>query len=334
MVHAIVVTWQGAHLLSPCLRALEAEAKRLPADRLSITVVDNASTDGTSALLTREFPGVTCIPLSENQGFGRGSNAGLRRALDANADFALLVNNDVELEPRCLATLLAAARAHPEAGLLTGTLLFKDEEVVNSTGLVFDALGRVRDRDFRLPLARLDRPDGPVAGVSGGLLLLRCAMLRRIGGFDPDYFAYYEDADLALRAARAGWLCWYVATARARHRFSATFGRGSARQRFLLGRGHLRTLAKHQPPLRSAALVPLTAAWRLFAKAPLELFRRRPALAAAEVQAAVAGVGSALCAWAARVRPRNAAGGNAAGVAEASHDKPGAGDGSGASSCR
>jgi N-acetylglucosaminyl-diphospho-decaprenol L-rhamnosyltransferase len=302
MVHAIVVTWQGAHLLPACLRALEAEARRLPAHGLSIAVVDNASTDGTAAMLTRDFPGVTCIPLSENLGFGRGCNAGVRRALDANADFALLVNNDVELEPGCVAALLAAARAHPEAGLFTGTLLFKDEELVNSTGLVFDALGRVRDRDFRLPLARLDRPDGPVAGVSGGLSLLRCSMLRQIGGFDPDYFAYYEDADLSLRAARAGWICWYVAAARARHRFSATFGRGTARQRFLLGRGHLRTLAKHQPPLRSAALVPLTAAWRMFAKAPLELLRRRPALAAAEVQAAVAGVGSALSAWATRVR--------------------------------
>jgi GT2 family glycosyltransferase len=333
MMHAIVVTWQGASLLGPCLRALEAEARRLPTDGLAITVVDNASSDGTAALLTREFPGATCIPLSENLGFGRGCNAGLRRALDENAEFALLVNNDVELEPGCVAALLAAARAHPEAGLLTGTLLFKDEEVVNSTGLVFDVLGRVRDRDFGLPLARLDRPDGPVAGVSGGLSLLRCSMLRRIGGFDPDYFAYYEDVDLSLRAAHAGWLCWYVAAARARHRFSATFGRGSARQRFLLGRGHLRTLAKHQPPLRSAALVPLTAAWRVFAKAPLELFRRRPALAAAELQAALAGVGSALSAWAARVRQRNSDGDNAAGAAGPRHDEAGAG-GSGPSPCR
>lgn len=301
VVHAIVVTWQGAHLLPDCLRALEAEAARLPPGTLPITVVDNASTDGTSALLLRDFPQVRRMPLAENLGFGRACNAGLRRALDERADFALLVNNDVEVEPGFVGELLACARAHPEAGLFTGTLIFRDEELVNSTGLTFDALGRVRDRDFRRPLRELDRPDGPVEGVSGGVALLRGAMLRQIGGFDPAYFAYYEDADLSLRAARAGWTSWYTSAARARHRGSATLGRGSARQRFLLGQGHLRTLAKHQPPLRSVALVPLTAAYRVLAKAPLELLRGRPGLAAAEVRAAVSGVGSALAAWADRV---------------------------------
>ncbi len=301
LVHAIVVTWNGAHLLPGCLGALLAQ--EAPA-RLHTVVVDNASADGTAELLLRQFPGVEHLRLDENLGYGRANNQAMRRALEAGADFVVLLNNDVELEPGWLARLLEAARAHPEAGLFTGTLLLRGEEVINSTGLEIDAFGRARDRDFRLPRAALAREDGPVAGVSGGAALLRASMLREVGLFDPAYFAYYEDVDLSLRAARRGFASWYVREATARHRFGASFGRGSARQRYLLARGHLRTVALHQPLLKAAALLPLTAAWRVAVKAPLELLRAQPGLALAEVRAALAGGLDALGALIGRSRSR------------------------------
>ncbi|HUJ25630.1 MAG TPA: glycosyltransferase family 2 protein, partial [Myxococcales bacterium] len=171
-------------------------------------------------------------------------------------------------------------------------------------GLDLDALGRARDRDFRVPLAALRRGDGPVAGVSGGAALLRASMLREVGLFDPAYFAYYEDVDLSLRAARAGWESWYVRDAVARHRFGASFGPGSPRQRYLLGRGHLRTLALHQPLAKAAALIPATIAYRTLFKAPLELVRGRPALALAELRAAGGGAFEAARALIDRSRSR------------------------------
>lgn len=275
LVHAIVVTHRGASWLSDCLRAIAGQEAGA---NVEIVVVDNGSNDGTAELLRTRFPAVSVLRLSENQGYARANNAALRRALVAGADFAALVNDDVEGDPGWLQALLDAAAAHPEAGLFCGTLLFRGEERVNSTGLTIDGFGRARDRDFGLPRDQLRRADGPVAGVSGGAALFRCALLRRIGVFDPAYFAYYEDVDLSLRAARAGSICWYAGAAVARHRFGATIGPGSAKQRFLLGRGHLRTLALHQPAFRAAALVPLTAAYRMGIKMPLELLRGRPAL--------------------------------------------------------
>jgi N-acetylglucosaminyl-diphospho-decaprenol L-rhamnosyltransferase len=288
-VHAIVVTWNGAHLIAECLRALKAQDAAV-----RICVVDNASTDGTAALLAREFPDVLHLVLPENQGYGRANNEGMRRALAEGAEFVALINNDVAVAPDWASRMLHAADAHPRAGLFTGTLLFHGEQTVNSTGLEIDALGRARDRDFRLPFSRLARADGPVAGVSGGAALLRASMLREVGLFDPAYFAYYEDVDLSLRAAGCGWTAFYVRDAVARHRFGASFGPGSPLQRYLLGVGHLRTLALHQPLFRAAALVPLTMAYRAAVKAPLELLRRRPALAWAELRAAAAGGAAAL----------------------------------------
>ena len=137
-MHAVVLTWNGAHLLPECLRALRRQDARV---RLHIVVVDNASTDGTAALLACDFPDVEHLRLPENMGYSRGNNEAMRRALDAGADFVALINNDVELAPDWLRILLDGARAHPEVGLLTGTLLFRGEEVVNSTGLQIDALG-------------------------------------------------------------------------------------------------------------------------------------------------------------------------------------------------
>jgi len=285
-VHAVVLTWNGAHLLPDCLRALRRQDAR---SRLHVVVVDNASSDGTAALLACDFPEVEYLRLPENVGYSRGNNEAMRRALDAGADFVALINNDVELAPDWLGLLLEAARAHPEAGLFTGTLLFLGEEVVNSTGLTIDRLGRARDRDFRVPLPRLSRVDGEVAGVSGGAALLRVSMLREIGLFDPAYFAYYEDVDLSLRAARAGYTAFYVRAATARHRFAATFGANSPAQRYLLAVGHLRTLARHRPLPEAAPLVAMTVLYRATVKAPAELLRLRPGLAWAELRAAAAG---------------------------------------------
>ena len=304
-VHAIVVSHRGASWISACLRALESQVAKA---RLEIVVVDNGSVDGTAALLEREFPGVTVLRLPHNEGYGRANNVALRRALAAGADFAALVNDDVEVEPGWLQALLEAATAHREAGLFCGTLLFRGEERINSTGVEIDTFGRARDRDFGVARGQVRRDDGPVTAVTGGAALIRCEVLRTIGVFDPAYFAYYEDVDLSLRAARSGWKCWYAASATARHRFAATAGSGSALQRFLLGRGHLRTVALHERPLRAAALLPLTAVYRVAVKVPLELFRGRPALAFAELRAAIAGSAAALAALPARSRkvPRGA----------------------------
>lgn len=303
-----MLTWKGAHLLPDCLRALLADAARTPAD-VRVVVVDNASADGTTALLARDFPEVEHLRLPGNLGYARANNEALRRALAAGAEFAALLNDDVEVEPGWLGALLAAAGAQPRAGLLCGTLLFRDAEQVNSTGLQIDSLGRARDRDFEVPRAALARPDGPAQGASGGALLLRAQALREVGLFDPAYFAYYEDVDLSLRAARAGWLAWYVAAATARHRFGASFGRGSPAQRRLLGRNHLRTLALHQPAGRALLLVPAVAALRLGVKAPLELAGGRAALALAEARAGLEGFAEALRAVPVRLRggiPRGA----------------------------
>src|SRR5437867_10067172 len=80
LIHAVVVTWQGAHLIGDCLKALLAQSAKV-----HVVVVDNGSTDGTAELVGRDFPGVEVVPLRENLGYGRGNNEAMRRAVEAGA---------------------------------------------------------------------------------------------------------------------------------------------------------------------------------------------------------------------------------------------------------
>jgi hypothetical protein len=293
----LVVNWNGAALLPACLTALSRSTR--PAH---VLVVDNGSVDPSREVVAR-FPGVEWLPLGENTGFAEANNVGIRRALAAGARWIALVNPDVEVAPDWLERLVAAAAAEPRAGLLTGLLLFRDRpHVVNSTGLELDLVGRAYDRDFDVPLGALARPDGPMLGVSGGAVVLRADMLRETGIFDPAYFAYYEDLDLSLRAARLGWRSWYVSSARAVHGYEQSFGAVSPRKKFLLARNHLRALAAHAPLWRAVLLPPGIAATRAVVMPIVELARGRPSMAWAHLKGAGAGLAFAAAALARRAR--------------------------------
>jgi GT2 family glycosyltransferase len=294
-----VVNWNGERLLPGCLASVAALAR--PAH---VVVVDNGSSDDSAAVVAG-FPGVEWIPLGENRGFAAANNVALRRALAAGARWIGLVNPDVVVDPGWLDALLAAGEAHPEVAILGGLLLFADDPSrVNSTGLVLDWLGRAFDRDFGVPLEALTTSDGPVAGMTGGAALLRADALRRIGLFDPSYFAYYEDVDLSLRAAAAGLGTWYASGARALHGDGRSFGPGSPRQRFLLARNHMRAMATHLPLPRAVAALAALPLLRAAVKAPLELARGRPAHASAHLRAAGAGALAAVEVLGRRMRGR------------------------------
>jgi len=285
----VVVNWNGAGLLPRCLASLTRLSR--PAH---VLVVDNGSTDGSAEVVTA-FPQVEWLPLGKNIGFAGGNNVGIRRALAAGARWVGIVNSDVEVEPDWLDRLIEAGDAHPEVGILGGMLLFGDNpDMVNSTGLILDRFGRARDRDFSAPLRDLETQDGPVTGMTGGAALFRAEALRRIGLFDPAYFAYYEDVDLSLRAATLGIKAWYVSAARALHGYGKSFGTGSPKQRYLLARNHMRAMATHLPLPWAVAVAPLLTFFRAAVKAPLELARGKPSHASAHLRAAGAGALAAL----------------------------------------
>lgn len=246
LVRAVVVTWNGAHLLPACLDSLDAQHLR---DRTEVVVVDNASTDGTDELLAAR-PGTTVVRAPRNLGFAGGVDLGLR---DVRAPFVLLLNNDAALAPDGLDALLAelTAPGNERVAAATAKVVLRERDaqgrtLVNSTGNVLTPWGAGVDRDW-LSVDGTQSPSGEVFGFHGGAALLRTEAVRAVGGIDPWLFLYYEDTDLSWRLRAAGWTVRYVETAVAEHAHAASSDPASALFRYYNTRNSLVVVTRHAP---------------------------------------------------------------------------------------
>jgi GT2 family glycosyltransferase len=237
-VAVVIVSWNSAGYLPGCLDSLRG-LERPPAETW---VVDNGSGDGSPALVRERYPEVRLVECGENVGFCRANNLGIRKSA---APFVLVLNPDTTLEQGFLEHLLPAFE-DPRVGMVTGKLLRFDGRHLDTCG---QQLGRSRqpiDRGYGSVDAGQFERDEEVFGVCGAAALYRREMLESIADtegtetcyFDPAFFAFYEDLDLAWRARRRGWKAAYRHRAVGRHERggSATGGGALRRIAAMLGR--------------------------------------------------------------------------------------------------
>jgi len=244
-VAVIVLNWNGGDDTLRCLECVAAQDHPGP---VSVFLVDNGSTDGSTDRVAGRFRDVEIVRNDQNLGYCEGNNRGLARAIDAGAAYSLLLNSDAFLEPGAVRELVAALEGDGSAGI-AGPRIVDAEDPTR----VWSAGGELRVRENVGRLIGKGRPDGArfdrggeVDFVTGCVLLVRNDLLRRIGLLDPDYFAYLEDVDLCLRARDAGARILYVPEARATHRESSSSGGGYTRLRkYLMGRNSVLFLRRH-----------------------------------------------------------------------------------------
>lgn len=260
----VLVSWNTRELLLDALRAF------LPLPfAAEVIVVDNASVDGSAAAVEAAFPEARVIRNAENLGFAGGVNTGLRAA---QAPFVLLLNPDTLASSEAIASLLEYARAHPEAGIVGPKVLNRDGSLQSSyfrcasllnlllsssylyqifPGSPFFNRERYGGRDPNLP--------GPVEAVSGCCFLLRRELLDRVGLLDDGFFMYAEEADLCLRARRAGFAVHYSAAGPIVHFGGESSRLVSRRMVVQFRRSLVRFARKHHGPLYAAAVRALLA---------------------------------------------------------------------------
>jgi GT2 family glycosyltransferase len=226
-VAVVVLSWNGREDTLACLGSLGQAS----CPRLDVVVVDNGSSDGSKEAVAAEHPDVAIVPLESNRGFAGGMNAGIEAALAGGAEHVMLLNNDTVVEPGFLEPLVGALERDEHAAAACSQIVFLDDpEKVWYAGADFRP-GRGHhgtNRGYGQP--RLDGTVPPYATdrACGGAMLIRSDALSEVGIFDESLFAYAEDTDWSLRAAKHGRHVLVVPASVIRHAVSASSGGASS----------------------------------------------------------------------------------------------------------
>ena len=218
---AVIVNYNGGDLNVRCIETL------LSQPNTDVVVVDNASSDGSADLLERRFGSrITLLRQSENLGFGKACNVGVRAT---DAPYILFFNNDAVAEPGMVQTLTGILAEHPDVGV-AGPVVLDDDgtNTVQSTGMTIDRWGFPWDPTSGLHVSQL--PPAPIRDafyVSGCALMISRVLFERLGGFDEGMFMFCEDSDLCWRAQLIGFRVVTARNALCRHIGGATAEAGT-----------------------------------------------------------------------------------------------------------
>jgi GT2 family glycosyltransferase len=235
-----VVSYGTREELRACLSALASETRH------EVVVVDNASPDGSAAMVRAEFPWVALVENDQNRGYGAAANQAFA---SASADYLVLLNADVVPRPSALATLVRYLEDHPRAAIVAPRLLNPDGTPQASCypfltpGHVLVVMSGLNSVLTRLvPRARRHLGTSPqastgrVAWVKGAALAIRAEAFDEVAGFDESFFLYGEEHDLCYRLAQAGWETHFTTEAAMTHVEGASSrGRESAVSEHVFG---------------------------------------------------------------------------------------------------
>ncbi len=262
-LRVVAVTYSPGDSLVGFLDSLAVATDR-PVD---VVLVDNGSTDGAPEEAARTRDGVRFLPTGGNIGYGPAVNAGLD---DVRTGWALVANPDVVFDPGSVDELLAVAARWPRAAMVGPAIRTTEGDLYPSardlpslsTGIGHAVFGWVWPANPWTARYRREREaprERPAGWLSGSCFLVDLEAFHAVGGFDPGYFMYFEDVDIAERLGRAGYLHVYAPSAAVTHEG----GHATRRQPHRMQRVHhtsaLRYLSGQFPRRRHA---PLRAALR------------------------------------------------------------------------
>lgn len=251
----VIVNWNTRDLLAQCLHAIYLH----PLDgSFEVFVVDNASTDGSIAMVRDRFPQAVAVENSNNTGFAAGNNQAIAQS---NGRYVLLLNPDTVVLPGALQALVTFMDESPAVGAAGSMLLNPDgtlQPSCNPAPTLSRELWRLFHLDALYPLA-LYHMEGwsadvprPVDTVQGASLIVRREVIDLVGALDESYFMYSEEVDWCERIRQAGWQVYWVPQSKVVH-FGGQSTRQVAEVMFLqLYRAKLQYFRKHYGPRRAA----------------------------------------------------------------------------------
>lgn len=199
MVSVIVLNYNGKRFLQDCFHSLVGTLN-YPKERLQLIMVDNGSSDGSVEYMEANFPEVEIIRNSANLGFATGNNVGAR---EARGEYLAFLNNDTRVHPDWLMELVRSVSREEGVVCAGGKILSWDGKKVDFVGGAMNFCGMGFQIDYGVPHDDRYLEEKEILFACGGSMLIGREIFLECGGFDEDYFAYFEDVDL-------GWRLWVL----------------------------------------------------------------------------------------------------------------------------
>ncbi len=259
-ISIVIVNWNRKKDTLDCLKSLLKIRRDF---KVEIIIVDNASNDDSVEQIRKFLNGrnfktsgfsYKLIINENNLGFSGGNNVGIKHALNHQADYVLLLNNDTYVDKDFLTNLVKVFQRYPKAGILSPKIYFapgyefkKDLYKISDFGSVIWYAGGDLDWDNVYGVNHgVDIVDSGQFGIiqdtdfaTGACMLIKREVFERVGFLDEKYFMYFEDADLSLRVRRRGWRVLFVPQSRIWHKVSQSSGIGGALNDYFITRNRL-----------------------------------------------------------------------------------------------
>jgi GT2 family glycosyltransferase len=226
IVYIIVLNWNGKEDTIECIKSLD----EIEYENYKIVIVDNGSGDNSVSDIKNIFPDINVIENNKNLGFAGGNNIGIDFAMANNADYILLLNNDTIVDKNFLSELIDVGESDEKIGLLgPKTYFYSDPKRIWFAG------GRVnwmKNSGSHVGIEEIDHGQydkiRQVDYLTGCCLLIKRQVIEKVGKLSEDYFLYYEDTDLSLRAKNSEYECIYVPKSKIYHKVSRSTKPGSS----------------------------------------------------------------------------------------------------------
>jgi GT2 family glycosyltransferase len=222
-VYLLILTWNAKPTVLECLESV----LKTEYENFRIVVIDNGSVDGTAEELKAQFgKKIDIIENGSNLRFSRGNNAGIEFALKAGADYIMLLNDDIMIDPHMVKELVAVAESNSRIGAVGPKMYYYNlpNQLWFAGGVVSLVRGVCSHRGIReFDHGQFDQVS-ECDYITGCGLMMRRAAVEKVGMLDPAYSAYYEDTDWCWRAKLAGYRMVYVPRAKLWHKISASTG--------------------------------------------------------------------------------------------------------------
>ena len=202
-VGIILLNWNSYDHSSNCIQSLQ----QCDYPNFEIIVVDNGSMDGSGNLLKANFPAIHLIASVTNEGFAAGNNRGFEYAIQQQFPYAMMLNNDVFVEPDFLSKLVDYMGSHPSAGAIQPKIFFNHDrtKIWNGGSYYLPWFGWPYSKRYQRKAGALQSQFQVVDWITGCAFLTKTSILKEVGLLNEAFFIYYEDADLSFRIRSKGY---------------------------------------------------------------------------------------------------------------------------------